>query len=75
MPHKRRYSVRKTAEQQHLHHRQEERRRPGHAVSVPQTHQWVLDPRRTLHTTWQSQLHAPSEMQGTRGVSVCVPDV
>ncbi|KAL0192614.1 hypothetical protein M9458_010910, partial [Cirrhinus mrigala] len=51
------YGVRQTAEQQRLHHRQEERRRPGHAVSVAQTYQWDLDPRRTPHTTWQSQLH------------------
>lgn len=40
-----RYGVRQTAEQQHLHHRQEERGRPRHAVPVAQTHQRDLDPR------------------------------
>lgn len=52
-----RHSVREASEQQHLYHCQEKRGRPGHALPVPQAHQWHLDPGRAAYPAGEPQLH------------------
>ncbi|KAJ8342917.1 hypothetical protein SKAU_G00328450 [Synaphobranchus kaupii] len=69
------HRVRETTEQQHLHHRQEKRGGTRHALSVPEAHQWHLDPGGATHPTWKPQLHVVPEVPRTRGVPVRVPGV
>lgn len=59
-----------TPRQQHLHHRQEERGGPGHALPVPEAHQRHLGAGRAPDPAQQSQLHACSLWGGTSCVTL-----
>lgn len=47
--------------QQHLHHRQEERGGPGHALPVSEAHQWHLGVGGAPHPAQQPQLHGTAQ--------------
>jgi len=60
-----RHRLQQTAEQQRLHHCQEERGRPGHALPVSETHQRHLDLGRASHSAGEPELHG--EVPGCGG--------